>query len=156
MTDKVNTEVRSAIMRAVKGKNTGPEVLFRKIIYKNGFRYRLHNKRLPGSPDLAISKFKLAIFINGCFWHLHEGCKHLRIPRSNTNYWESKLIKNKERDQRNYNALVTMGWKFMVVWECELREPENIILEKFRAAITELGGFNQYCNLQHKHKKVQY
>ena len=108
-------------MAAVKGKNTKPEVAIRKLLHEQGYRFRLHRKDLPGKPDIVLPKYKIAIFINGCFWHQHEGCKHAAIPATNREFWETKLQGNKERDQRIHAALESQGWRVLTLWECEIK-----------------------------------
>lgn len=116
-------------MAAVKSKNTKPEMQVRKILHSLGYRFRLHRKDLPGKPDIVLPKFKTVIFINGCFWHQHVGCKHASIPQTNTEFWEKKLSNNVERDRKNYQALFDMGWKVLVIWECEVKK---LISDKVR------------------------
>jgi DNA mismatch endonuclease (patch repair protein) len=108
-------------MSQIKGKDTKPELLVRRYLHANGFRYRLHVKTLPGKPDLVLTKYKTVIFINGCFWHAHEGCKYFKLPKSRSAWWEEKLLANRERDQVAVEALKESGWKVIVVWECELK-----------------------------------
>lgn len=109
-------------MSKIRSKNTVPEMTVRKYLYSRGFRYRLHDKKLPGKPDVVLPKYKTAIFVQGCFWHAHEGCKYHRIPKSNTDYWLKKIGNNISRDQLNQQTLRNLGWKVVVVWECELRK----------------------------------
>ena len=108
-------------MAAVRSKDTKPEVLVRKGLWSKGFRYRLNDKRLPGHPDLVLRKYRTCIFINGCFWHGHEGCKYYTIPKTNTEFWVAKVARNKERDKEEQRKLAEMGWHSIVVWECELK-----------------------------------
>lgn len=122
--DSVSAAMRSDIMSRVRSKDTRPEMLVRRLIHGAGFRYRLHVRGLPGSPDLVFSGRKKVIFVHGCFWHSHPGCRHARIPKSRPDFWIAKLSTNRVRDERNVQALVDAGWKVMVLWECELRDPE--------------------------------
>ena len=115
-------EQRSRCMAAVKGKDTKPEMIVRKYLFSKGMRYRLHNKKLKGSPDIVLKKFKTAIFIDGCFWHGHEGCKYFKMPKSNVFFWEQKIRRNKARDIANEYVLKTEGWKVIRVWECDIRK----------------------------------
>ena len=108
-------------MAAIRSKNTKPEILVRKYLWGHGFRYRLYNPRLPGHPDLVLRKYRTCIFVNGCFWHGHEGCKYFSMPKTNTDFWEKKIQRNKERDKHEQQALAHMGWHTIVIWECELR-----------------------------------
>lgn len=122
--DIVSPAERSQIMAGIKDRNTKPEVFLRRLLYRAGFRFRLHRKDLPGRPDIVLPKYKTAIFINGCFWHGHKDCKHFRWPKSRTDFWKSKIESNVERDKRNLELLVQSGWNIVVVWECEL-PPKN-------------------------------
>ena len=109
-------------MARVKSKNTKPEIFLRKLLWHKGFRYRVNYKNLPGSPDIYLPKHKTAIFVNGCFWHMHENCKYSSIPKSNYEFWKNKLEGNVERDKKNYAQLESMGIKVIVVWGCEIKE----------------------------------
>ncbi|HBC0467141.1 DNA mismatch endonuclease Vsr [Legionella pneumophila] len=121
MTDKLTPEHRSRNMAAIKNKNTRPELEIRSYLFKNGFRYTLHRKDLPGKPDLTLAKYKTAIFINGCFWHRHTGCKLAYTPKSNLEFWERKFQKNVENDLKKLKQLEMLGWKVIIVWECEIK-----------------------------------
>lgn len=121
MTDKLTPEHRSRNMAAIKNKNTRPELEIRSYLFKNGFRYRLHRKDLPGKPDLTLTKYKTVIFINGCFWHRHTGCKLAYTPKSNLEFWEQKFQKNVENDLKKLKQLEMQGWKVIIVWECEIK-----------------------------------
>ena len=121
--DTVSGEKRSWIMSRIKGKDTQPELLVRRFVFALGLRYRLHSPLLPGKPDLAFAQFKKVIFVNGCFWHGHCGCSHWRLPKSNRHYWQAKIERNRERDAENFIKLRKMGWKALVLWECELSDP---------------------------------
>ena len=113
---------RSAIMRAVKSRNTRPEIALRKSLFARGFRYRLNVGHLPGSPDLVFPKFRAVIFVHGCFWHGHDCPRGARIPATNQAYWIAKIDRNKARDRRNIKALRKMGWRVLVSWECRQKE----------------------------------
>ncbi len=117
--DTFTKKERSAIMRAVKSKNTAPEMKVRKAIHSAGFRYRLHSPKVPGSPDLVFTRYRLVVFVHGCFWHWH-GCKRCRMPSSNKAYWERKIKRNVERDRNVEIQLKSLGWKVMIIWECSL------------------------------------
>lgn len=108
-------------MSRIKGKNTKPEELVRKYLFSQGFRYRKNDKRLPGSPDIVLPKYKTVIFVNGCFWHGHEGCKHFVWPKSNEEFWKNKIETNIARDKKKTQVLEELGWRVIVVWECELK-----------------------------------
>lgn len=118
--DKVDKATRSATMRAVKSKNTGLELKVRRLLYRAGYRYRLHRANLPGKPDLVFVGSKKAIFLHGCFWHGHD-CRPKIRPTSNAGYWTPKIEGNKARDARNVAALCEAGWQVLVLWECELK-----------------------------------
>ncbi|MBU6142167.1 DNA mismatch endonuclease Vsr [Patescibacteria group bacterium] len=113
-------------MRLIRGKNTKPEKVVRRMVSMRGFRYRLHAKRLPGRPDLAFPGRKKAIFVHGCFWHLHEGCRNNRPPKSRRSFWLPKLRGNHLRDAVKLRELRKMGWKALVIWECELAKPQRV------------------------------
>ena len=122
MADIVDPETRSRMMSGIRGKDTKPELALRRALHARGFRYRLHDKKLPGKPDLILPKFHAAIFVHGCFWHRHEGCKHATTPATRPEFWQAKFRENVERDQRNIDALLALGWRVAVVWECEIRK----------------------------------
>lgn len=115
-------EQRHRCMAAVKGKDTKPEKIVRKYLFSKGLRYRLHDKKLPGSPDIVLKKFKTVIFIDGCFWHGHDGCKYFKMPKSNEFFWEQKIRHNKGRDIANDFILKTQGWRVIHIWECEIKK----------------------------------
>ncbi|MBQ9676300.1 MAG: DNA mismatch endonuclease Vsr [Bacteroidaceae bacterium] len=125
MTDIQTPLQRHNTMSAIRGKNTKPEMIVRRGLWKRGFRYRLNYKRLPGHPDLVLRKYKTCIFINGCFWHGHEGCKYYTVPKTNTEFWVNKVQRNKERDERVKHELNAMGWNCITVWECELKSAKR-------------------------------
>lgn len=119
--DVHDKETRSYNMSRIKGKNTKPEEIVRKYLFFKGFRYRKNDKRLPGTPDIVLPKYKTAIFVNGCFWHGHKNCRYFVIPKTNTDFWLNKINTNIERDKRKQEALKELGWNVVVVWECELK-----------------------------------
>ena len=122
--DVLTTEQRRLNMSRIRGKDTKPEMLLRRGLHAAGLRFRLHGTKLPGKPDLVFPGRKKVIFVHGCFWHSHGGCHNARIPKSRSDFWMSKLESNKERDERNVHALMDEGWEVLVIWECELRDPE--------------------------------
>ena len=122
MVDSIDQAARSALMSRIRGKNTRPELIVRKLVYAAGYRYRLHVRKLPGSPDLVFAGRKKVIFVHGCFWHLHDNCKAGRIPKSRVEFWREKLHGNKLRDERTAETLRLAGWDVLVVWECELSD----------------------------------
>lgn len=119
--DTVDKATRSKIMSKVGQKNTGPEMKLRRALHKLGFRYRVNVKGLPGTPDLVFPKYKSVIFVHGCFWHRHEGCKYATTPKDREEFWLVKFKANMERDRRNIEVLEKLGWRVLVVWECELK-----------------------------------
>ena len=122
MTDVHSPATRSYNMSRISGKNTKPEELVRKYLFSKGFRYRKNDKRLPGKPDIVLPKYKTCVFVNGCFWHGHEACRYFRWPEDNADFWKTKIMQNRERDEKKHKELLKMGWKVLVVWECELRK----------------------------------
>ncbi|GHA71056.1 very short patch repair endonuclease [Pontibacter akesuensis] len=122
MADVHSKEIRSYNMSRIKGKNTKPEVLLRKELFKRGFRYRIHDKKLIGKPDIVLPKYRTVIFVHGCFWHGHEGCRYFVIPKTRTEWWQNKISGNVERDAKAVIALKELGWRVLTVWECELKK----------------------------------
>lgn len=116
---------RSRNMANIPSRNTKPEIIVGQYLFGLGFRYRKNVKKLPGKPDFVLSKYRTVIFVNGCFWHGHEGCKYFVMAKSNTAFWEEKINYNKNRDSENITALIQLGWKVIVVWECELRHGDK-------------------------------
>lgn len=117
---------RSANMAKVRGKDTGPELRVRTIAHRMGLRFRLHRKDLPGKPDLVFPKHRLAVFVHGCFWHRHEGCRRATMPSTRREFWEAKFAATVERDARQTAALESAGWRVLVLWECELKDDEAL------------------------------
>lgn len=122
MADVHTPEQRSYNMSQIRGKNTKPEEIVRKYLFAQGFRYRKNDPRLPGKPDIVLPKYKTVIFVNGCFWHGHEGCRYFVWPKNNAEFWKNKISGNICRDQKNYTLLRELGWKVIIVWECELKK----------------------------------
>ncbi len=121
MSDKMTPEQRHNCMASIHSKNTRPEMIVRKFLFHQGFRYRIHVKQLPGSPDIVIVGLRTAIFVNGCFWHGHEGCGLYVMPKSNVSFWQKKIERNRERDAANRIHLKEQGWHVVEIWECQLR-----------------------------------
>lgn len=121
MTEKLTKEQRSWNMSRVRSVDTNPEKIVRSWLHLNGWRFRLHDKTLPGSPDIVMKKYGTVIFIHGCFWHSHQGCRRATIPKTNREFWEKKLKGNVERDKKDREQLSQMGWKVIVIWECEIK-----------------------------------
>ena len=124
--DESPKALRSRTMRAVKSRDTAPELMVRSFLHAAGLRYRLHDRHLPGCPDLVLAARRTVVFVHGCFWHQHVGCERASRPRSNTNYWNAKLDRNVARDARQQRELENAGWKVEVIWECETRDPESL------------------------------
>lgn len=124
--DTLTPRQRSARMALVKGKNTKPELLVRRLVHRLGYRYRLHRRDLPGTPDLVFAGRGKVIFVHGCFWHRHEGCALARLPKSRRGFWVPKLTANAERDARNSRALRRLGWRVLTVWECQARDTPRL------------------------------
>ena len=121
MPDILTQSQRHKCMSSIRGKNTKPEILVRKGLHARGFRFRLHNKKLPGSPDIVLPKYGVAIMVNGCFWHGHKGCRYATKPKSNVEFWETKIARNRHRDEVTNAHLEALGWTVITIWECELR-----------------------------------
>ena len=126
MPDKLTPSQRHKCMSSIRGKNTKPEILVRKGLHARGFRFRLHNKRLPGCPDIVLPKYGVAIMVNGCFWHGHKGCRYATKPKSNVEFWETKIARNRHRDEVTTAHLEALGWTVITVWECELRNSSQL------------------------------
>ena len=145
MADVFNKEKRSQIMAAITSKNTQPELKIRKALHHKGFRYRLHDKKLPGSPDLVFRRYQAVIFIHGCFWHGHD-CPVFRLPSTNREYWKSKINRNQIRDAKVRQLIMNKGWRIMTVWECSLRGKYRKNFEDLLAEI-EFWLFSD-CNFE--------
>ncbi|NLA25700.1 MAG: DNA mismatch endonuclease Vsr [Bacteroidales bacterium] len=126
MTDVFDKEKRSKIMSSIKSKDTKPELIVRRLLHSMGYRYRLHRKDLPGSPDIVLSNYKKVIFIHGCFWHGHKGCSRAKLPKTNTEKWQQKISKNMKRDMESIEKLHSLGWAVLVLWTCEIKDEENL------------------------------
>ncbi len=120
--DVLSPEQRHKAMAAIKSKNTKPELQIRKLLFSLGYRFRLQRKDLPGRPDIVLPKYKTVIFVNGCFWHAHPGCKHAHLPETNTGFWRDKLARNSARDARNTALLRALGWNVVVIWQCQIKD----------------------------------
>ena len=127
MADTVSKQKRSEIMSHVTGKETKPEIMVRKYLFARGLRYRKNVKQLPGTPDIVFLKYKTAVFVNGCFWHGHKGCKYSHLPSTNLEYWKKKIAENLERDERKTRELEKLGYRVLIVWQCQLKP--NIKIE---------------------------
>ena len=132
--DVHSKEVRSYNMSQIRGTKTKPEDLVAKYLFSQGFRYRRNVKSLPGSSDIVLKKYRTVIFVNGCFWHAHEGCKRFVLPDTNREFWQAKLLRNRERDSENYKLLTNLGWKIFIIWECDLKK------DKMAATLSKLSN----------------
>jgi DNA mismatch endonuclease (patch repair protein) len=138
MTDVHEKATRSYNMSRIRGTNTKPEMLVRKYLHAIGLRYRLHNKYLPGKPDLTLTKYHTVIFVNGCFWHGHKGCKYFVLPKTRTDWWKEKIEETIKRDSIAIQNLKNLGWKLIIIWECELKPVKrNASLAKVISTITK-------------------
>ncbi len=121
MADKMTQQQRHRCMAAIRSKNTKPELMVRKFLFANGLRFRINVRKLPGSPDIVLPRFRTAVFIDGCFWHGHENCKSFRLPATNTEFWRKKIERNRERDNAVNAALTRLGWQVVRIWTCDLQ-----------------------------------
>jgi len=137
MADVHNQQTRSFNMSRIKGKNTKPELLVRKFLFANGYRYRLHVKNLPGKPDIVLPKYKTVIFVHGCFWHGHANCKYYVVPKTNTDWWLQKINGNIAKDAKAVKALKKAGWKIITIWECKLKPA--LVEKTFNALLKKLS-----------------
>ena len=132
--DTISKRHRSWNMSRIRSKDTSPELHVRSALSRAGYRFRLHRGDLPGKPDLILKKYKAVVFVHGCFWHHHKGCKRANLPKTNRKYWLPKIDRNAVRDEENRKALKKMGWKVIIVWECQTKNPE-VILRVFRKGL---------------------
>ena len=124
--DRITREHRSWNMGRIKSCNTKPEIVVRSLLHNMGYRFRLHRKDLPGKPDIALPRYKSVIFVHGCFWHRHKGCKNTTSPKTKKTFWREKFRANVERDRKVQKEMKSMGWKIQIIWECELSDPEEV------------------------------
>ena len=151
MTDKMTPAQRHYCMSRIHGKATKPELKVRQWLWQHGYRYRLNVKSVPGKPDIVMRRYQTAIFVNGCFWHGHEGCDKFKIPQTNREFWVNKIKRNQERDQKNYQVLHDNGWQVIVVWECQLT-PKRIEETMLRVELL----LNEHFLALHQPKVVPY
>ena len=151
MTDTMTPEQRHRCMSHIRSRGTKPELKVRQWLWHHGYRYRLNVKSVPGKPDIVMRPYRTAIFVNGCFWHGHEGCATFRMPKSNTPFWEAKIARNRQRDRENYDLLYRNGWNVIVIWECQLKP--NAIEHTMREVEVLL---NENMLSRFKHATVQY
>lgn len=128
MADTLSSEERSQLMSRIRGKNTKPELVVRRFLHSMGYRFRVHRSDLPGNPDIALPRYRVCLFVNGCFWHRHRSCKHARIPKTRSAWWRKKLEGNAVRDKRHAAALRRLGWRVVTIWECQTDKPERLAL----------------------------
>lgn len=133
-----NPEKRSSCMSKIKGENTLPEKTLRYALHRAGFRFRINVKNLPGKPDIVLKKYKLVIFVHGCFWHHHEGCSNANFPKSNKEFWYDKITKTMERDKHKMEQLQASGWKVFVAWECDIEKNLEMVVEQIKTAIASI------------------
>ena len=136
MSDVYPPQKRSAVMRAVKSANTAPELKVRRVLHAMGLRFRLHRNDLPGKPDIVLPRWRVALFVHGCFWHGHACPRGARTPKTNTEYWLAKIARNKERDARHASTLQTLGWRVVTIWECETRKAD-CLMKRLRTEFIE-------------------
>lgn len=137
MTDILTREKRSWNMSRIKGKNTKPELALRSLLHKSGLRFRLHEKKLPGRPDIVLPRYKTAIFVNGCFWHRHQGCKYAYMPKTRIEFWKEKFERTVQRDLEKNRELATEGWHVFTAWECELKHAPCQVVERILKFLRE-------------------
>lgn len=140
MADRITPEQRSRNMQQVHGKDTKPEVYIRRLLFSDGYRYRIHSNHVPGHPDIWMKKYNTAIFVHGCFWHRHEGCKYASVPSSNSEFWNDKFMKNITRDQEVKKSLSEKNIRCLVIWECTIKEMHRS-QEKEKSVIMEIERF---------------
>lgn len=143
MVDIFTKGKRSWNMSRIKGKNTKPELLLRSLLHRSGFRFRLHDKKLPGKPDIVLPRYKTVIFVNGCFWHRHSGCKYAYTPKSRQQFWLKKFESTIKRDKEKKEELKRKGWDVIVVWECDLKRNGNNVINRVSSRIKEKKNANQ-------------
>jgi DNA mismatch endonuclease, patch repair protein len=135
MADVHEPHIRSYNMSRIRGKNTKPEMIVRRFLHSQGFRFRLHDKKLPGKPDIVLKKYRTVIFIHGCFWHGHEGCKYFVVPKTRTEWWLNKINRNKDNDAKAMSALNSTSWKVIEIWECELKQDALVTIANLLKAL---------------------
>lgn len=123
-------EKRSQVMSNIRSIDTKPELLVRSLLHQAGYRFRIHRKDLPGKPDIVLPKYKAVVFVHGCFWHLHSGCRDGTVPKTRVDYWKNKLLRNKERDKEHMKTLQKLGWRVLRLWECEVEKETDKVLKK--------------------------
>ncbi len=147
MTDVVDSQTRSRMMAGIQGKNTKPELLIRSYLHNNGFRYRIHSKKLPGKPDLVLNKYRAVIFVNGCFWHGHN-CSLFKWPKTREDFWRNKITRNIENDQMNIDKLKSLNWRICIIWECSIKGANKDISKVIKKIGRWLNGKSIYLEVR--------
>ena len=156
MADRLSKEERSELMSHIRSVNTKPEVALRRALWRRGFRYRVNVKNLPGSPDIVLPKHRTVVFVHGCFWHAHKGCKIYHLPQTNTEFWLAKVTRNQERDQEVWRQLEAKGWSVVIVWECELAKAKfDGTVERVAAEIIEDGDLYRKRRIERREAREQ-
>ena len=137
-------EKRSDVMSKIRSKDTKPEKILRSKLFREGFRFRLHKKDLPGKPDIVLPKYNTIIFVHGCFWHYHKVCKEGRIPDTNSKFWKEKLFKNIERDKKHQEECEKLGWKVLVIWECEIEKELSSVMKLIKSTLNKNGAIKEH------------
>lgn len=153
MADHLTPQQRHQCMSHIHSKDTTPELLVRRWLWSHGYRYRLNVKGVPGKPDIVMRRYRTAIFVNGCFWHGHEGCNKFKMPKTNAEFWEAKIQRNRERDGQNYQILKENGWQVLVLWECELTK--KLLETTMQKVEVQLHGY-YLATISHNHKVKDY
>jgi len=135
------------VMSKIRSKDTKPEKILRSSLFKEGFGFRIHRKDLPGKPDIVLSKYNTIIFVHGCFWHYHKDCKEGRIPDTNSKFWKEKLYKNIERDKKHQEACEKLGWKVLVIWECEIEKELSSVMKLIKSTLNKDGTIKEHFRL---------
>lgn len=157
MADNRTQAQRHLNMVAIHSASTKPELIMRHALWHQGFRYRINDHRLPGSPDIVLPKYHTVIFVHGCFWHGHEGCKYYTIPKTNTDFWTAKVARNKERDQETWRQLEAKGWSVIIVWECELKKAVlDATVSRVQAEILANGEAHQKVSEERRKARRAY
>ena len=157
MPDILTPEQRHLNMAAVHSASTKPELKLRRTLWRLGFRYHVNDRRLPGTPDIVLPKYRTVIFVHGCYWHGHEGCKYYTIPKTNTEFWTAKITRNQERDQQTWRQLEAKGWYVIVVWECELKKAHlEDTVNHLASTIVQNGKIYNYLREARKESRSLY
>lgn len=156
MADRLSKEERSELMSHIRSVNTKPEVALRRALWRRGFRYRVNVKNLPGSPDIVLPKHRTVVFVHGCFWHAHKGCKIYHLPQTNSEFWLAKVTRNQERDQEVWRQLEAKGWSVVIVWECELVKAKfDGTVERVASEIIEDGDLYRKRRIERREAREQ-